>query len=97
MRHAGMPGPNTIPSYLEADQFPQILPKTQLFSEAKTHLESHKVILHLPNRFPWHVFLIRTREQDIVRSRGFFGLALLSELRLSLFLWVESLRSATPS
>ena len=90
LRHAGMPGPNTIPWYLEADQFPQILPKTQLFSEAKTHLESHKVILHLPNRLSRHVFLVRTREQDIVRSGGFFSPALLSEFRLSLFLKVQA-------
>lgn len=95
MRYAGMPGPNTISLYLEADQFPQILPKTQLFSGAKTHLESHKVILHLPNGFSWHVFLVCTREQGIIRSRGFFSLALLSEFSLSLFLRDQTRRSVT--
>ena len=44
-------------------QFLRIIPKKMWpLSEAKTSLESHKVVFHLPDRFFRHIFLIRTRE-----------------------------------
>ena len=69
----------------EPNQFLQD-PARNMVNEPKTRVESHEVILHLPDGLSRHVLLIFAGEQYVVRPRSFLRLSLLSEFRFGLFL-----------
>ena len=71
-----------------ANQFLQG-PAKNAVNESNTCVESHEVILHLPDGLSRRALLIFAGEQYVVRPRSFLRLPLLSEFRFSLFLKVR--------